>query len=121
MATGKRMSGGRAVPVQKEIMISRSRYPESAKHIEDAIALGQPKVLTIERGGANVRRREALKGTPVRKGYDRDEYPPAFVEQGGGSSSKRYISPSDNRGSGACMGNQCRSLPNGTKFIIRVH
>ena len=85
-----------ARPAPKEIRISRSRYPKSAKHIDDAIASGQPKVLTIDRAGADARRKAAMEGTPVKKGYDRDEYSPAFVEQGGASSSKRYINPSDN-------------------------
>ena len=32
-----------------EVEISRRKYPESAKYIEDAIANGQPEVLTIDR------------------------------------------------------------------------
>lgn len=35
-----------------EVEISRSKYPESAKHIEDAIAEGKPEILTLSRGNA---------------------------------------------------------------------
>ena len=102
------------------INISRSRYPESAKHIEDAQAGGQPSVLTIDRAGAAQRRVESLRGVPRRKGSDRDEYPPAMFREGGEGASVRYISPADNRGAGACMGGQCRALPDGSRVVIRI-
>ena len=35
-----------------EIELSRKKYPESVEHIEDAIASGQPEILTIDRSGA---------------------------------------------------------------------
>mgnify|MGYP007128252269 CR=1 FL=1 len=40
----------------------RGKYPESAKHIEDAIADGQPEELTISRGNAKSNRKASLKG-----------------------------------------------------------
>ena len=38
--------------VKYEVQLSRSKYPESAKHIEEAIADGQPAELTIDRKNA---------------------------------------------------------------------
>ena len=42
--------------------ISKSKYPETAQHIEDAIKTGQPSILTIDRGNAKSNRKEALSG-----------------------------------------------------------
>ncbi len=39
--------------VKYEVQLSRSKYPESAKHIEEAIADGQPSELTIDRKNAS--------------------------------------------------------------------
>lgn len=104
----------------KVIIINKSKYPESAKHIEDAQAAGKPAVLTIDRSGAAQRRQESLKDTPPVKGSDRDEYPPAMFKEGGTGASVRPIAPSDNRGAGACIGAQCRNLPDGTSVIIKT-
>ncbi|WP_336769044.1 hemagglutinin repeat-containing protein [Pantoea endophytica] len=104
----------------KVITVDKSKYPESAKHIEDAQDAGYPSTLTIDRSGANQRRRESLKDTPVVSGKDRDEYPPAMFKEGGEGSSIRPIAPSDNRGAGACIGIQCRGLPDGTTVIIKT-
>ncbi|WP_130511795.1 polymorphic toxin-type HINT domain-containing protein [Krasilnikovia cinnamomea] len=81
-----------------EISVSRTKYPESAEHIEDAQAAGQPTELTIDRAGAAARRRASMRGNPRVSGKDRDEYPPAMFEEGGSGSSVRPIDPSDNRG-----------------------
>jgi hypothetical protein len=116
-AVGGAAAGSRELP---EIGISRGRYPGSAATIEEAQAAGQPSVLTIDRTGASQRRGAALKGTSVRPGLDRDEYPPAMFREGGAGATVRYVSPSDNRGSGACMGAQCRALPDATQVRIKV-
>lgn len=100
--------------------VSRSAYPESAAHIERAQAAGKPATLTVDRAGAAARRREALQGTPTRKGFDRDEYPPAMFKEGGKGSSKEYVKPPDNRGSGSSMGKQCRRVKNGDSVTIVV-
>lgn len=44
-----------------------------------------------------------------------------MFQEGGQGSSVRHISPSDDRGAGACIGAQCRELPNGTKVRIDVN
>ena len=84
--------------------ISRTKHPEAAAHVEEAQAAGQPSELTIDRAGAKVRGREALRDYPSKHGKDRDEYPPKMFEEGGKGASVRLISPSDNRGAGASIG-----------------
>lgn len=103
-----------------EVKVSSSRYPESAGHIQEAQRAGRPADLTIDRRRASSRRAEALANHKKTAGMDRDEYPPAMFEEGGEGASVRPISPGDNRGAGACIGAQCRGLPNGSKVTIKV-
>jgi RHS repeat-associated protein len=103
-----------------EVKIDASKYPESARHIEDAQKAGKPGTLTVDRGGAKNRRKESLQGKPKVKGKDRDEYPPAVTKEGGKGASVRPIAPRDNRGSGASLGRQIRHLPDGTKIKVVV-
>ncbi|MER5391432.1 putative T7SS-secreted protein [Saccharopolyspora sp. NPDC002686] len=116
------------------VIVDEDRYPESAQHIEEAqdglLSDGRRKVpsepkpseLTIERAGADINRREALRGIPGRgkEGLDRDEYPPAVFAEGGNGASVKYIPASDNRGAGSSMGNQMRGLENGDRVKIMV-
>jgi hypothetical protein len=127
--TAATAADGQTPPV--DVYVSRYRYPESAQHIDDAqggtsyrgdqpYAKTQPTSGTLHNDPAQNQqnRRESLRGIPTKPGYDRDEYPPAMLEEGGAGSSVKYISPSDNRGAGASMGNQVRSLPDGTTVVI---
>jgi hypothetical protein len=100
--------------------MKRSRHPEAARHVEEAQAAGQPSELTIDRAGAQRRGREALKDHPTKPGKDRDEYPPKMFQEGGRDASVRPISPADNRGAGASVGQQLRKYPDGTKVKIEV-
>ena len=107
------------------IKISKSKYPETASHIEDAIAEGKPDTLTISRSNSASRRRQALKGILKVFGCDLDEYPPAMFLEGGVQSdgsraSVRAISSSDNRGSGAFFGNLLRGQPDGAKVTFKI-
>lgn len=103
-----------------DIVISKSRHPESAQHVEDAQAAGQPDHLTIDRGGAAKRRRQSMKGKSTVAGKDRDEYPPAMFEEGGTGSSVRPIGRSDNRGAGSVIRHQCTGMSNGTVVHVMV-
>jgi len=105
---------------QVSATISRAKHPEAAAHVEEARAAGQPSELTIDRAGAKVRGREALRDCPSKSGKDRDEYPPKMFAEGGKGASVRLISPSDNRGAGASIGNQLRNQADGTKVKIDV-
>ena len=103
-----------------EVEISKSKYPESAQHIQEAITSGKPEVLTIDRPGTKNNRKESLKGIDTVSGKDRDEYPPAMFKEGGTNADVKHITSSDNRGSGSSFGNQLRVYPDGTKvkFVI---
>jgi hypothetical protein len=115
MTTGSGSGAGTS-----KVNVSQSRYPETAAHIKDAQQAGKPTKLTIDRAGAASRRSESLKGTKRVPGMDRDEYPPAMFKEGGQGASVKPITPGDNRGAGACIGAQCRDLPNGTMVDIKV-
>lgn len=59
-----------------------SRYPETAKHIKEAVAAGASAVCTIDRDGAEDNRKVSLQDIPTKKGYDRDEWPMAMCAEG---------------------------------------
>ncbi len=101
-----------------DIYLSRSLYPETTQHIEDAIANGQPDILTLDRPSAIANRKASLRGIPKRPGFHRDEYPMAFTHEGGAGADIRYITPADNVGAGASIGNQLRPYDNGQRFRI---
>lgn len=103
-----------------EASVSRSAHPESAQHVLDAQANGHPVELTIDRAGAKANRAESLSGIDKVPGKQLDEYPPAMFKEGGAGASVRPISPSDNMGSGASLGNQLRKIPDGSKVKIIV-
>lgn len=113
----EQLKDGARGPNVIEVEVSRGKYPESAKHIEDAIASGKPDVLTIDRGGAKNNRKASLKGIDKVPGKDLDEYPPAMFKEG---ASVRPINPSDNRGSGSSTGHKLRPYPNGTKVKYKI-
>jgi hypothetical protein len=102
----------------KVVKIPRSKYPEAAKHMDDAVDAGHPRAVEIFRPGAKQNRRDSLRGTKRQSGYDRDEYPPAMSREGGTGSSVRPINPSDNRGAGSCVGWQCVDLPDGSRILL---
>lgn len=113
---------GRSAPAGEvvDIHVPADRYPETAGHIRDAQDAGHPAELTIDRPGADANRAEALRGHDRVPDMDRDEYPPSMFEEGGAGASVRPVTPADNRGAGACIGNQCRGLPDGTRVRIVV-
>ncbi|MDN4074020.1 NucA/NucB deoxyribonuclease domain-containing protein [Fictibacillus terranigra] len=109
-----------AAAYDKTLYFPLSRYPETGDHIRDAIEAGHSAICTIDRDGADQRREESLAGYPAKTGYDRDEWPMAMCEEGGYGADIRYISPSDNRGAGAWVGNQAENDPDGTRVLFIV-
>jgi len=101
-----------------ELGVSKSKHPEAAQHLEDAIKNGVNTKGKIDRKGADQRRKEKLKDTKPQPGKDRDEVPPAVIDNGDGGSSVKYIFPADNRGAGGSIGQQIKNLPDGTKVIL---
>jgi len=89
--------------------------------ILDAQAAGYPNVLTLEREGAAASRAESMQGIPKIEFKHLDEYPPAIFRENGGQAAVRPISPRDNMGAGARIGNQLRGVPNGQTVRIKVN
>lgn len=110
------------------ICVDAGLYPESAKHIKEAWQAGRPRILTIDRLGANARRvlvdklpamkkcRAANKGT----GNDCDEYPQVMFQQNGERPHIKAIPLSDNRGSGATIKNYASPHGNGGQVEMVV-
>ncbi|WP_181775809.1 NucA/NucB deoxyribonuclease domain-containing protein [Amycolatopsis pittospori] len=94
------------------IEIDGTKYPESVQHIIDNLtpnAKGKYRYEgTVDRPGAKDRRKKSLRGIRRIVGKDRDEWPQAVFVEGGKGASVRHIDPSDNKGSGASLGNQMR-------------
>ena len=117
------------------VTVNSAKYPESARHIQEAQAgirhsgnTVLPRVapekgpLTIGQRGraARQRGRDALRDVKPKVGKDRDEYPPKMFDEGGQGASVKYINPSDNRGAGSVIGHQTAGYPPGTKVKIVV-
>ena len=102
------------------VRLSRTTYPASTQHIDDARRLGKPWVLTLDRPGANQRRDDATRNFPRVAGQQPDEYPPALAREGGVNADVRNIPSGDNQGAGASMGNQLRGQPDGSLFCIEL-
>jgi Deoxyribonuclease NucA/NucB len=78
------------------LKLSKSDYPETGGHIEEAIGKGHPDILTINRPVAKANRKASLKGIKTKSGFDRDEWPMAMGKEGGKGAHIKYIDPSDN-------------------------
>jgi RHS repeat-associated protein len=104
----------------KEVTLSRRLHGEAAQHAADAIKAGKPNVLTIDRAGAAANRQASTGALNKTPGRHLDEYPPAMFKEGGANASVRPINPRDNMSAGACVGNACRGLPDGTQVQINV-
>jgi hypothetical protein len=111
----------------QRLVFSRADYPNVRRHFRGALRRGWPRVLVVNRRGADARRDRLLEDIPTRDGYDRDEYPPAVgrgrgrgLERGrdprGWRADVRYVPSSENRSHGAALGNMLRDLCNGTRF-----
>jgi hypothetical protein len=96
------------------------RYPQTAAHINEAIAHGESDICTIDRKDADEHRKESLKGIPTKDGYDRDEFPMAMCQEGGKGADIKYVEPKDNRGAGSWISNQLEKYPDGTTVKIVV-
>jgi len=107
-----------------DVVVHRSRHPEAAAHIDHAQRQGQPSVLHVDRAGADARRRASTgsvnRETSPGRGYDRDEYPPAFTREGGANANVRFIPARDNRGAGSAMGRQINGVKEGEKIRVIV-
>ncbi len=114
----------------QRIVFSRAKYPGIRRHYLRAVGSGWPRILVVNRPGADARRDRLIDdgSLPPRAGFDRDEYPPAVGRGRGTSALKRGINPigwrahlgyvrsSENRSHGASLGGKLRRFCNGTRF-----
>jgi hypothetical protein len=111
----------------QRLVFSARKYPNIRKHFRAALRRGWPRVMVLNRGGADARRDHLLRDIPTRAGFDRDEYPAAVgrgkgksLERGrrprGWKADVRYVSSSENRSHGAALGSRLVGLCNGTRF-----
>ena len=59
------------------LVFSRAKYPNIRRHFLAAVKRGWPRVMVLNRKGADDRRDRLLEDVPTRPGFDRDEYPAA--------------------------------------------
>ena len=115
----------------QRIVFSRAKYPNIRRHYIWAVGKGWPRVMVINRKGADARRDRLLEDIPTRAGFDRDEYP-AAVGRGRPNGDQRglvrgtnpigwmadvaYVPSSENRSHGSSLGAKLRGFCDGTRF-----
>lgn len=97
------------------IGFSATKYPHIRSHELRAIRRGWERVLVLHRAGADERRSRLLQSWPTKRGYDRDEYPPA-VGRASWQADVAYVPSAENRSHGATMGAKLRRFCEGTRF-----
>jgi hypothetical protein len=109
------------------VRFSSTKYPHIRAHVQRALRRGWPRVLVLNRAGADARRERLLSGRSTRTGMDRDEYPPA-IGRGRGAHLARgsnprgwladvmFVPSSENRSHGSTMGIKLRRFCDGTRF-----
>jgi hypothetical protein len=117
-------SGCRRVGRVVRVRFDDDRWPNIADHMRDAQRLRKrgrlrfPRVFHIDRAGADQNREQSLAGIPTKKGYDRDEYPPAVAREGGKGAHVRYVRSGENRSAGSFMGNKLESYCSRQRFRL---
>ncbi|WP_130405192.1 NucA/NucB deoxyribonuclease domain-containing protein [Micromonospora violae] len=115
-ANGNSCSCSSPRPIAAEV--DAVEHPDFAIHAHEQGLNGAK--LTVDRAGAESRRRDSLRGIPTQTGFDRDELPPAMTVEGGTGAHVKYINPRDNRGAGSVIKAQVKDVPDGGTFILRI-
>jgi hypothetical protein len=101
------------------VEMPRSKYPRIVDHIEDSWEKGYPRVLRVNRKGAEERRERLLDWyedrhpQPKGDGLDLDEEPAAVLRRSW-RASVRPIPQSENRSAGGTLGAELRGVRDGT-------
>jgi hypothetical protein len=114
-------SSGAACTRSQELVVvdlDNVRHRHIIRHVFDARINGKPRILHIRRFEAAANRRQSLRGIPTRRGFDRDEYPPAMSDEGGQGASVRYIASAENRSAGSVMKSQLARYCDEQRFVI---
>lgn len=101
------------------VTLDRRRHRAVLAHIRRAIRAGWPRVLTVNRPGADERRDQLLDDAryPTRPGMDRDEWPMAFARTSW-RAHVAYVPARANRSAGAIISNRLRPYCDGTRFRV---
>lgn len=101
------------------VTLDRRRHRAVLAHIRRAIRAGWPRVLTVNRPGADERRDQLLDDSryPTRPGMDRDEWPMAFARTSW-RAHVAYVPSRQNRSAGAIIANRLRPYCDGTRFRV---
>jgi hypothetical protein len=104
-ATAPGTGDGACVKTTKvvDVGLNRDKYPHVLAHPRAAIAHGWPRVMVLNRRGADRRRDRLLAGIPTKAGFDRDEYPMA-AGRGRGAAGLRRGRAAARPGSGGVAG-----------------
>ena len=113
------------------LVFSKTKYRHIRQHVMIALGKGWPRVMVLNRKGADDRRDRLLEDIPTRPGFDRDEYP-AAVGRGRPNGDKRglvrginpigwmadvaYVPSKENRSHGSALGAKLRGFCDGTRF-----
>lgn len=100
-----------------KVKLSRTKHRAVWLHVRKAVRKGWPRVMRINRRGAEKRRNRLLRGIPTKPGFDRDEYPMAMARRGW-RASVAYVPFRQNRSAGAIVGNALRGLCDGVRFAL---
>jgi hypothetical protein len=106
------------IPRHVIVDLNDDRHHAVIDHAFDARRAGHPRVLHIRRAERWANHRAALSGIPKRKGYDRDQYPPAIADEGGKGASVRYIARKVNRTAERLMGKKLEPYCDGQSFVV---
>jgi hypothetical protein len=113
------------------LVFSRAKYPNIRRHFIAAVRRGWPRVMVLNRKGADDRRERLLEDVPTLPGFDRDEYPAAVgrgkpngdlrglvrgINPVGWMADVAYVPSSENRSHGSSLGAKLRGFCDGTRF-----
>jgi hypothetical protein len=100
------------------VLLDAKDHRHLIAHTHEALELGEPRILHIDRADADRHRAESLRGVPSRAGFDRDEYPPAVAREGGTGADVELVPAAENRSGGAVMGSRLRGFCDGQAFVL---
>lgn len=99
----------------QRVSFSLAKYPNIHAHFVNALRKGWPRTLVVHRRKTAFRREHLLDRYPPRKGFDRDEYPPA-IGRDDWRADVAYVPSRENRSHGSSLGAQLRRFCSGTRF-----
>jgi len=105
-------------PLAVVVNLDNEKNDDTIAHARAAVLAGEPRVLHIDRVHAKTHRTVSLRGTPTKRGFDRDEYPPAASAEGGAGANVAYVESRDNRSAGSRMKLQLKRYCDGQAFIL---